>query len=58
VEQREFGGASPRCGGLEVFHAPQDLFAPVTKRGAEHPVAGQKNSLEIARDEGASRRVV
>jgi hypothetical protein len=54
VEERDPGGASLRGGGFEVLHAPQNFHAPVAKRGAEHPAAGQEDRLEIARDEGAS----
>jgi hypothetical protein len=55
VEKRDSGSAPVHGGGIEVLHAPQHLYSPMTKRSAEHAVAGQENSLEIARDESASR---
>jgi antitoxin (DNA-binding transcriptional repressor) of toxin-antitoxin stability system len=40
------------------YGATQDLHTSMTERGAEHLVAGQEDSLEIAGNDGASRRVV
>ena len=50
VEERDSRGAPVRRGTVEILHAPKDLYASMTKRSAEHPVAGQENGLEIARD--------
>jgi hypothetical protein len=54
MKQRNACGATLSGGGLEVFDAPQDLHVLVAKRGAEHPVAGQKDSLEVARNDSVS----
>src|SRR5260370_24560490 len=58
VEERDPSRASRRHGGFEVLYAPQNLHAPVANRGAEHPVAGQEDRLEIARSEGANSWLV
>jgi hypothetical protein len=58
VQERDSGGAPARGGDLEIFQSPQHLDAPVTERSAEHPMTGKKNSLEIARDNRAHRRVL
>jgi hypothetical protein len=54
VEERDSGSPPARSGAIEVLHAPEHLHAPVTKRSAEHPMAGQENGLDITRDESAS----
>jgi hypothetical protein len=54
MEKRD-SGAAPLCRrSFEVFHAPENLLAPMTKRSAEHPVSRQENGLEIAREQRAS----
>ncbi len=54
MEEWDPGGAPLRGHSLEIFYASEDLRAPVAKRGPDHPVAGQEDSLEIARDDGVS----
>jgi hypothetical protein len=54
MEKRDSGAAPLGRRGFEVFHAPENLLAPMTKRSAEHPVRRQENGLEIACAERAS----
>jgi len=54
MEKRD-SDAAPLCRGrFEVFHAPENLHASMTKRSTEHSVSRQENGLEIARKERAS----
>jgi hypothetical protein len=54
MEKRD-SGAAPLCRrSFEVFHAPENLHASMTKRSTEHPVSRQENGLEIACEERAS----
>jgi hypothetical protein len=51
-------GAAPSCrGSFEVFHAPENLHALITKRSYEHSVIRQENGLEISGNERASGRI-
>src|SRR4029077_19258163 len=54
IQKRDSRAAPPCRGSFEVFHAPENLHAPMTKRSAEHAVSRQENGLEIARNEHAS----
>jgi hypothetical protein len=54
MEKRDSGAASPCRRSFEVFHAPENLHAPMTKRSAEHSVSRQENGFEIACQERAS----
>jgi hypothetical protein len=54
MEKRDSGAAPLGRRGFEVFHAPENLHASMTKRSAEHSVSRQENGLEIACEERAS----
>ena len=58
IEKRDSGGASSSRGCFEVFHASEKFHALMTKRSTEHSASGEKNRLEITRDEFVGGRVV
>src|SRR5262249_53015815 len=43
---------------IEVLHAPEQTYAPMTKRGAEPHLAWKKNRLKIDRNESMSGWVI
>ena len=58
MKERDSSGTALRRGAIKVLHPPEDLYASMTKRRAEHPVTGQENGLEIARDESIGGWVI
>ena len=58
VEEWDPGRRAVRGGRREVVHAPEQLHAAMAKRGAEHPVAGQEDRLEVAGHELARAALV
>jgi hypothetical protein len=58
MEERNARSTPFRGGTLEVVYSPEHLNALMSKGSAEHPVTGKKNSLEIVRHKGMSRRVI
>jgi hypothetical protein len=58
MEKWNSGGASPCGSSFEVFHAPEDFHAFMTKRSTDHSLSGQKNGLEIARRQFAGGGIV
>src|SRR5262249_54349474 len=58
MQKRDSSGTALRCGGLEVFHAPQKLDTSVPQRRAEHPTTWQEDRFELAPDQSAGGWVV
>jgi len=58
VQKRDPSGATLRCGGLEVVHAPQKLDTSVPQRRTEHPTTWQEDRLELASEQSAGGWVV